>query len=110
MTHSQRARFEHVTQKLARESLPRSRSLKVGLAALVLAAVGVGCGRGQPPTNDLGLILQPTPDRTVDAIIRGLATPIVASPVPGTGVTLAPAPTTPPAPPAARSAPARAPG
>jgi hypothetical protein len=49
------------------------------LAILVLGGALAACSREPVRLNDGNSIVQPTPDKTVDAIIRGLAQPAVAA-------------------------------
>ena len=71
------------SRKHREERLPVSlgRVTRLGLASVALAVALGGCGR--EPIHSTGPdIPQPTPDRTVDAIVRGLVPPAVAgSPV-----------------------------
>ena len=96
------------------------------LICSVLAGLTVACGRSSGSKVESSYIPQPTPDRTMDAVVRGLASPVVfgspgatpvarpaRSPVPAAAAPAAGAArvVTPPAPPtAARAAPARSGG
>jgi hypothetical protein len=70
----------------------RRLAARLSLAFLALAAALVGCAREPAYFSDGRSIPQPTPDKTVDAVIRGLAQPAVAAPAASTST---PAPTLP---------------
>lgn len=60
-----------------------SAMLRPLFALLALGTLLVGCAREPVYVSDSAQYPQPTPDRTVDAIVRGLASPVVAgSPLP----------------------------
>ena len=58
---------------------------RVALTCLILA-LALGCGRPVSSGAEATYIPQPTPDRTVDTVVRGLASPVVfGSPSPNPG-------------------------
>ena len=81
--------------------LPRSIALGLAIASLLCAACG---GGPRAATTDLAAIRQPTPDPTLDAVVRdlprALAGVIVPTPTPSPAVPTAPVPKPKPAAPA----------
>ncbi|HYU18999.1 MAG TPA: hypothetical protein VEQ11_09905, partial [Chloroflexota bacterium] len=62
----------------------RGRSLS-GVALALLATISLACGRSATAGFEPSNIPQPTPDQTLDAVVRGLVSPVVyGSPPPGT--------------------------